>query len=80
MFETSASAFVIALEAYVALGTAFAIVFVFAGVNHVDPTAKGASVAFRFLIFPGSIAFWPMLLMRWARGVHEPPMERNPHS
>jgi hypothetical protein len=67
MYEQIANAFVIALEGYVLLGAIFAIVFVSVGVNRIDPTARGAGIAFRLLI------------SRWIGSVHEPPLERNPH-
>jgi len=79
MFEPMAKALVIALEAYTLLGALFAVAFVATGVHRIDPTARGAGVAFRLLIFPGSMAFWPMLLLRLARGMHAPPPERYPH-
>ena len=79
MYEQIANAFVIAFEAYVLVGALFAIAFVAVGVSRIDPAARGAGVAFRIAILPGSAAFWPLLLSRWVRGVHEPPLERNPH-
>lgn len=63
---------------YVALGFVFAIGFVSVGVNRIDPAAKGSPLAFRLLIFPGVVAFWPLLLKRWLFG-HPPPVEKNPH-
>ena len=50
-----------------------------AGVQRVDPEARGAGFGFRTLIFPGVVAFWPLLLRRWVGGATEPPPERNPH-
>src|SRR5919108_572568 len=41
--------------------------------------AIGSSLGFRILIFPGSVAFWPLLLRRWTGRKSEPPEERNPH-
>ena len=79
MFEALAKAFVYALEIYAALGLVFAVIFVSAGVQRLDSEAQGAGVGFRLLIVPGAAAFWPMLLARWARGLPEPPVERNPH-
>ena len=64
---------------YVGLGLTFALIFVIAGVQRVDPAARGASVGFRLLILPGAAAFWPLLLWRWWRGVVMPPTERNAH-
>jgi hypothetical protein len=78
VFERIAILFVDALSLYVALGVAFAVVFVSVGVKRLDSQAIGTGVGFRILIFPGSVAFWPLLLRRWARGNAEPPLERNP--
>jgi hypothetical protein len=79
MYERLAILFVDALYLYGAFGLVFAAAFVAIGVKRVDSQAKGSSVAFRLLIFPGSMAFWPLLLRRWIAGHSEPPEERNPH-
>ena len=79
MFERIAVLFVDALSLYVALGVVFTVAFVFVGVKRIDSQAVGTGLGFRVLIFPGSVAFWPLLLCRWARGIVEPPLERNPH-
>jgi hypothetical protein len=76
----SPAAFVVALlELYSGLGLLFALLFVFLGVNRIDPQARDASPGFRLLILPGAAAFWPLLLHRWACGPRQPPEERNPH-
>jgi len=36
----------------------FALAFVTVGVKRIDSQANGSRVAFRLLIFPGSVAFW----------------------
>jgi hypothetical protein len=64
---------------YAALGLLFALVFVAVGVARVDATALGAGWGFRLLILPGAAALWPFLAWRWARGMCEPPVERNAH-
>ena len=79
MFERIAVLFVDALSLYAALGVVFAVVFVCVGVKRFDAQAVGTGLGFRVLILPGSVAFWPLLLRRWARGIVEPPLERNPH-
>jgi len=79
MYEAIAILFVYALYAYTVLGVAFALAFVTVGVKRIDSQAIGSSVGFRVLIFPGSVAFWPLLLRRWVSGKEEPPDERNPH-
>lgn len=79
MYERLAILFVHALYLYVSLGVSFAIAFVTIGVSGVDSQAIGSSLGFRILIFPGSVAFWPLLLRRWTGRKSEPPEERNPH-
>ena len=79
MFERFALLLVDALSLYALLGGVFALAFVCVGVNRIDAQAVGTGVAFRILIFPGSVAFWPLLLRRWVAGKTEPPQERNPH-
>ena len=79
MFERIAVLFVDALSLYVLLGVVFAVAFVSVGVKRIDSQAVGTGVGFRVLIFPGSVALWPLLLRRWASGNAEPPLERNPH-
>lgn len=69
----------VAVGLYVLLGSLFALAFVSKGVTRVDPTAKGSGWGFRVLIFPGAVAFWPMLLKRWMGGATQPPSECNPH-
>lgn len=65
--------------AYAASGFAFAIAFVFYGVERIDSAAKGSSLMFRLLIFPGAVALWPLLLKRWWSGQGSPPVEQNAH-
>ncbi len=74
-----AAAFLILLAAYLGLGFLFAIPFALLGVKSIDPHAAHGSWGFRLLIIPGTMAFWPWLLKRWASGVHEPPEEDNAH-
>lgn len=74
-----AAVFLIGLGVYLACGLVFAIPFALAGVKRIDPHAAHGSWGFRLLIIPGTMAFWPLLLKRWASGVHEPPEECNAH-
>jgi len=74
-----AAAILILLGIYVTCGLAFAVPFALVGVRRVDPHAAGGSWGFRLLILPGAMAFWPLLLLRWSRGIHEPPKECNAH-
>jgi hypothetical protein len=78
-FERAVEISVTALEIYVLLGFLFALFFITRGVQRVDTQARSASVGFRLIILPGVVAFWPLLLRRWRRGLPDPPVERNPH-
>jgi len=66
------------LGLYVLVGTVFAIPFVLRGVNRIDPAAREGSWGFRLIIFPGVVALWPLLALRWLRG-QEPPQESTAH-
>lgn len=68
-----------ALYLYALLGALFAAAFVAVGVQRLDEQAAGSGWGFRLLIFPGAVAFWPLLLRRWISGQRVPPEERNPH-
>ena len=74
-----AAVFLILLGVYLACGLVFAIPFALFGVTKVDPHAVHGSWGFRLLVIPGTMAFWPLLLRRWARGAKEPPEECNAH-
>ena len=79
MLELVAKTFVYALQAYALAGLLFASVFVSQAVQRLDSEVCGSCIGFRLLIAPGVAAFWPMLLYRWATGITEPPVEKNPH-
>jgi hypothetical protein len=64
---------------YTLLGVLFAAAFVTRGVNRIDPLAPSAPWTFRALIVPGTVAFWPLLLVRWLAGSVAPPVEINSH-
>jgi hypothetical protein len=74
-----AAIFLIALAIYLVCGLAFTVPFALAGIKQIDSHAAHGSWGFRLLIIPGTIAFWPMLLRRWASGAKEPPEENNAH-
>lgn len=76
--ETFASAAVLGLSVYAALGVAFAIPFVIWGVKRIDPAAREGTWGFRLLILPGCAALWPLLLRRVVGGL-PPPEERTAH-
>lgn len=74
-----AALFLALVSAYLACGLIFAVPFALVGVRRIDPHAAHSSWGFRLLIIPGTMAFWPVLLRRWASGAHEPPEENNAH-
>lgn len=56
---------VLVCSGYVLLGLMFAVAFVVRGVTQLDPAARGTSLTFRVIIFPGSVALWPILARKW---------------
>jgi len=73
------AALLIVTGIYLACGFVFALPFIFLGVKKIDPHATHGSWGFRLLIVPGTLAFWPLLLRRWVKGISEPPEERTAH-
>ena len=53
--------------AYVFFGLAVGVPFVLRGVDRVDEAARGAPVAFRLLILPGTVALWPLMAAKWMK-------------
>jgi hypothetical protein len=78
MLSLLANTLVTLLGIYVLLGILFAVPFILRGVNRIDPLAGKSTVGFRLLVFPGSVALWPLLAKRWLWNA-PPPQERNPH-
>lgn len=74
-----ASIIVTVVGLYLGAGLLFAIPFVLRGAGKIDPVARAGTWGFRVLILPGVVAFWPLLLRRWAGGSTEPPPECNAH-
>lgn len=61
---------------YAAIGVVFALFFVTRGAWRIDPAAIGGSIGFKILIFPGTVALWPLLMRRYQEAT-PPPQERN---
>ena len=53
--------------AYVLCGLAVGVPFVLSCVDRVDEAARGASLGFRLLILPGTIALWPPMATKWIK-------------
>lgn len=64
---------------YLGIGILFALAFVLAGVQRVDPQAAHGTWGFRLLLLPGATFLWPLLAQRWFRGRCEPPVEHTAH-
>lgn len=56
-----------ALNVYAAAGLLFALPFLAWGLPRMDDAARGASLMFRLIILPGTVALWPVLLRHWLR-------------
>jgi hypothetical protein len=79
MLETVVSWILAAVGVYVLVGVLFAVPFVLAWVKRVDPDAEHGSWGFRVLIFPGTVALWPLMWRRVRGGPTALPVERSPH-
>lgn len=55
------------IAAYGAAGLLVGISFLLFGLSRLDPVAEGA-YAFRPLLLPGLILFWPLVVRRWRQG------------
>jgi hypothetical protein len=49
---------------YLAIGAIVGVAFLFAGIEKIDPAARG-SYAFRPLLLPGLTLLWPYTAARW---------------
>lgn len=49
---------------YLLAGIAFAAYFLWRGAAQIDEAARGISWKTRVLLFPGSVALWPVLLRK----------------
>lgn len=79
MYEYLINALVVAVYLYLGGGVLVAIVIVSFGLTRLDSEAESAGIGFRMLIFPGTIALWPILLKRYISGGGEPPLQKDPH-
>ena len=67
------------LATYLTLGFGTALFMFVAGLRRIDQAAQGTRFGFRFLVMPGIVALWPLLLFRLLRRQSNPPEERNNH-
>jgi len=65
--ETFAIIFSWVFLIYMMIGFLFALWFVTKGVGQMDEVAQEVSWWFRLFILPGSMALWPILLIKWLK-------------
>jgi hypothetical protein len=63
----TATQFVQAMTIYLAVGACIAAAFVTVGVRRVLKPAPRFSPMARVFLFPGAVALWPYVLVRWLR-------------
>lgn len=66
------------VEAYLAAGLLFALVFLPRGVLAIDGGLRASPATVRVLLVPGMTLLWPIFLRRWITG-RGAPAERNAH-
>ena len=69
---TAAQLLLYALALYVAVGLCTAAAFVTAGVTRVLPHPMTFTIGARLLLFPGAVALWPYVLLRWLKAARLP--------
>jgi hypothetical protein len=57
----------IGLAIYAAAGVVVALGFVAFGVTRVLPEPAPVTIGARILLFPGAVALWPYVLVRWLK-------------
>ncbi|MBL8234881.1 MAG: hypothetical protein JNL98_40650 [Bryobacterales bacterium] len=55
------------MTAYLSMSFSIALWFAWRGVDRFDEKARGAGCGFRLLLIPGTMVFWPLLLLRRPR-------------
>lgn len=53
---------------YFAVGAVIAVAFLVLGVSRLDTSASGSGFLFRMTVFPGCVALWPYIFLRWLSG------------
>jgi hypothetical protein len=57
----------LAVTLYAAVGIVIAAAFLVFGVTRVLPAPAAVTLGARIMLFPGAIALWPYVLIRWLR-------------
>jgi hypothetical protein len=56
-----------ALAVYALIGAALAVAFLARGIVRVLGPGESVSLPARCLLFPGTLVFWPLILVRWLK-------------
>jgi len=72
MSEAQIIAGLMGLGGYLAIGLLIGMICVFGAIGRIDPAAKTMPFRARFLILPGLIALWPIILIRLISGKGPP--------
>jgi hypothetical protein len=56
-----------AVALYAATGVVIAATFLAFGVTRVLPTCSSVTLGARIMLFPGTVALWPYVLIRWLK-------------
>ena len=65
MSEGLAQVVVLLFVGYAAIGAVFALVFLKLGARRIDPSVAGSTKGYAVLVFPGVVALWPLLAVKW---------------
>jgi hypothetical protein len=70
--ELIASTLLTLIGIYLILGLCFYVAFIAKGIARVDEAVEESPKVFFLLLLPGTVAFWPVLLIKWKRAIQYP--------
>ncbi|MCA9303578.1 MAG: hypothetical protein KC996_05600 [Phycisphaerales bacterium] len=53
------------LACYALVGILVSVPLVAFGIQRIDPVMRSSPLSARLLMFPGSVALWPIMLIKW---------------
>lgn len=75
---TIAEIILLLAAAYAGIGAIFGALFITIGIARIDHAAARSPLTFRLLVWPGSAALWPLMLLKWIRTAESHSAEREP--
>ncbi len=54
--------FLLLIGCYLIAGTTFSVIFLLKLIERLDEDTRGSGIAFKLMIAPGCVLFWPILL------------------